>query len=294
MNFFTSIVEKAKKVPSLGQIAVKLLDTNQALFSSPITTLTKGVKAGVAESQAKTGKQNAIDVTKTWAITSAAVLTAGTGVGRSIVKAVTPKSLLGKGAAALAIPAAVTYVTQKPKEVLKLPGQALSVSIDAGNLAANPTVQGAKEFVQEHPVGTAAAAGALVIGAGKAVLPLAGGYLGREATEEQTQAIEKQTEVIKQGYNDAAPQVVYQQMPPQIIQFQPLPSEIPQMQTQSPAVAAPMATLAAPAVTKKKKKKAKKKAKKKKKTRRSKRKKTKKKAKKKAKKKKKTIKRRKK
>ncbi len=64
------------------------------------------------------------------------------------------------------------------------------------SFVANPSLETAKEIIKESPVISAGVG--LVVGGGavKVVAPVVGGYLQSEAIQEQTKAIEKQTDII--------------------------------------------------------------------------------------------------
>jgi hypothetical protein len=189
----------------LAKGAKNVLDTNLALFSAPKTTLTKGLSAGIKETQSKTGVQNLKSTLVTTAVASATVLTAGTSAGRtavaSVAKAITPTSLKGKVIGALAVPVIAGAVINRPKEsiktVAKAPFELAKFGSDVSSFATNPTIANAKQIVSESPVISSAVALTGAVAVAKVGGNVISGILQKEAVQDQTKAIEAQTEVIK-------------------------------------------------------------------------------------------------
>lgn len=182
---------------SLKKAAVKVLDTNQAIFSSPITTFTKGIEAGIAETKSKSQKENVVDILKTTAVAAGAVLTAGTSAGRAAVttigKALVPTTPKGVITAAIATPVIVGAVTSKPKESIAAPFQAASALTNVGgNIAtfiAEPSVSTAKQIITENPLTSSLIGAGVALAAAPIVTPAVSGVLTRESIQDVEGAI---------------------------------------------------------------------------------------------------------
>ena len=251
----------------------KALDTNLALWSAPKTFFTKGVNAVIAETETKSRTQNVVSSVKSGAVAAAAVVAAGSTLGKAaistVTKALTPTTAKGVVAYAVGAPVAVSVLKNSEKArtaVVNAPSSLTNFGHNIANIIDNPSIDTVKTTFKENPY----IAGAVVAGTvGAATLALAPVI----ASTRQTEAIQEQTAAIQHE----EPIQVQLTAPPQ-----PNLSSAPVVEA-SPNEAAP-----AGAETKAPKKKKKSTKKKKKKTRRSK-KTAKKRKKSKAKKKKKTI-----
>ena len=139
MGWFDSITSGiSKAVSTVGNVAVKALDTNAALFSHPITAVTKGIPAAISEFKSTPPMTNARNIVATTAVASAAVLTAGTSTGQAAAlaagKALVPKTATGIIATAVAAPVVATAVLSNPSGAAKTVGNVVSAQVDAGKL----------------------------------------------------------------------------------------------------------------------------------------------------------------
>lgn len=189
---------------SIKKAAVKVLDTNQAIFSSPITTLTKGLSAGIAETKAKTPTKSAIDVLKTTAVAAAAILTAGTSAGRAgavaIGKSLAPKTIKGGVVTAVAGTVAAGALVSSPKireQTVQAPSSLFNFGADVGKLVESPSLSNAKDVIVENPLASGIIGAGAALLAAPVVIPAVGGILTRNELEEQTQAFERQADIAE-------------------------------------------------------------------------------------------------
>ena len=190
---------------TLGGIATSVLDLNKAIFTNPITLVTKGPTAAIKESNKLTGTQAAVRTLETTAVASAAILTAGTSVGRTLaVKAATsliPKTVIGKaagiGVLALTAPVIAGLVTKSPTKAENIlynaPTAAAKAEKDIFNLTSQPlTVESGIDFVKTHPYLTATTAAVALGAAGYASLQIGSiisTYFSKKATQANTEAM---------------------------------------------------------------------------------------------------------
>lgn len=212
LSKITKAVSSAAKV--VGKSTAKALDYVSAPLAKPVTTFTKGISAGAkeVEAQRKSGlsvsqgvKQIGV-ITGTTAVAGAAVLAAApaasTGaagaavrsVALSLGKALIPPTTKGKVVAAVVALPIAGAVIRRPEETLSSIGKTPSALVNVGgniaDLVADPSAANVKQLVTENPVivGGAAALGAIALG--KTIFPAI-------ATARQTEAIQEQTEAIK-------------------------------------------------------------------------------------------------
>ena len=117
MGFLSSLTSKVKSV------AVKALDLNAAAFSNPLTFI-KSPTTAVEKFKSQSVKENVTRQLATTATAAAAILTAGTSLGRT--------------AAVTAVKKAVPTVA---KTTLGTPARAATTVLSAGALTASPTVR---------------------------------------------------------------------------------------------------------------------------------------------------------
>lgn len=196
----------ASAVKSIPAKAVAVLDINKAAFTNPVTLVTKGVKAAVAESNKLTPVQATGRIATTTAIAAGTILSVGTTAGKAVaskvITSVIPKSTIGKVAAGAvaftAAPIIVANVQKSPEtadKILNVPQNALDLQKDLYQGAKEPSLEVATQFLKEHPYFSSAAAltglAALGFGATKA--------LSIYTTWQNTQAMQEGTkELIKE------------------------------------------------------------------------------------------------
>lgn len=121
---------------------------------------------------------------------------AGT-LGATAAKVLIPATTKGKIIAAVAAPVVIGAVANQPlkaaEAIAKTPGALANVGGNIANLAANPTLEGAKNLVKENPVIVGGAAAVAAVLGAKALLPAIATTRQTAAIEEQTQAIEAAT-----------------------------------------------------------------------------------------------------
>jgi hypothetical protein len=299
MSFLDSITNAVKGAAStVEKSVVYALDVNKAAFTNPITLITKGANAAIAESNKLTNPEVIQRTYATVAVAATGVLAAGTVAGRAITgtvaKALVPKTVtqaaITGGVAFASAPIIAGAIAANPTAtenfVYNAPGNIYDFEKDLFQLSNKPTVEGAIQFLKDHPYLSSASAGAALIAAGFGSL----GVANIVSNYFNTSAIKKNTEATGNINKDNTPEIAKSDAKDQIkiIEAQAKANEnLIKQQTESqldlikaqnaanvsnisptPAVVAP--TKAAPAGTKPKKK-AKKKTKKK--TRRSKKKK---------------------
>lgn len=196
---------------TIGSGLKKALDTNLALFAAPVTTITKGVEAGIAqveqmgavERTARIGATAVVAGGAVYASGITAVRTAAATVATTVGKALIPKTPVGVVTAVVAAPAIVGAVARQPKKVaetiIKAPAELAQFGGDVADFAANPSLSTAKEVIAESPL-ISAAAGALLVGAAaKTIVPAVAGYMQTGAIKEQTEAIKESTAALGVG-----------------------------------------------------------------------------------------------
>lgn len=128
-----------------------------------------------------------------------------------VAKALIPSSTKGKIIAGVSAPIVIGALSREPKAVIqkvaKAPSELAQFGGDIASFAVNPSLQTGKQIISESPI---LSVGAGLLGAGgiiKTIAPAIGGYLQKEAIQEQT-------EVLKDigGYNviDKSPQFTTQ------------------------------------------------------------------------------------
>jgi len=151
-------------------------------------TVIGGVSIGVGGAAVKAA---------TGIIKSGAVVSTVSNVAKSLI----PTTTTGKVAAVVATPVVIGAISSQPvevaKKVVEAPSQLSNFGSNVANLAINPTVENVKTVVAENPI--IAAGAALVVGgaAVKAISPVVGGLLQREAIEDQTKSLTKAIEESK-------------------------------------------------------------------------------------------------
>jgi hypothetical protein len=187
---------------SIGKIATRALDINQAFFSSPVTTLTKGINAGIKKTKEKSISQNVASIVGTTATLAGALLAPTTAVGRSTVSRVAsslvPKTITGKlalGTAGLVAGQAVVKSPKKAAEtIIKAPGSFLQTTSDIADVVIEPTPAKVKDFVVNNPI-TTAVGGTALLGAGALkVAPAVSSLLQNQKIDALTDAIETQNQ----------------------------------------------------------------------------------------------------
>lgn len=173
---------------SIGKVVKKGLDANLAFFSAPITTVTKGVGAGLAKTAQMGAVERTAKIVGTAATLATATLGVGTAAGRAAIAAVTPATTKGKITAAVATPILVGGLVSQPKEsaqaIIKAPTELAKFGGDIASFAADPSVSTAKDLITESPILTAAS-GLLIGGAVvKATAPIVGGLITKSAIED--------------------------------------------------------------------------------------------------------------
>jgi hypothetical protein len=117
-----------------------------------------------------------------------------------VAKALVPTSTKGKIIAGVSAPVVIGALAREPKAVIqkvaKAPSELAQFGGDIATFATNPSLESGKEIVANSPL---ISVGAGLLGAGglvKTIAPAIGGYLQKEAIQEQT-------EVLKDigGYN---------------------------------------------------------------------------------------------
>jgi hypothetical protein len=196
MGLLSSIKKAVTKV-AIGAADVAL-NKVPAVFSHPITAITKGV--GAAETklygtrEAPTSlKSQATDVIKAGAAYGVAAVAGLTSVGRAVVAKVIPTTTKGKVIAAAAVPVAATAIINKPSLIVEAPSKILNFQSNVGEFIAEPSIQKAKDIATENPLITAAVGGAAAVAVGKTILPAIATYRQTEAIQEQTEAIQAAT-----------------------------------------------------------------------------------------------------
>lgn len=197
---------------SIGKGLKKALDVNLAVFAAPVTTLTKGAKAGIAKVEKQSATERTLRILGTTAAAAGTVLGAGTAAGRAAVSAaakkvgsaLVPRTPKGVITAAVATPVIAGAVARRPKEVAKTvakaPGELAKFGGDLAELGADPSLETAKELIKESPLLTAGAgliiSGAAVGTAARVAAPIVGGAISR--------ANQKSEVVVKESAASAA------------------------------------------------------------------------------------------
>lgn len=161
----------------------KFLETNAKGLSGQITNVVKtvGTTATVAALLVSGGA--AAGSTSAKSIGSKAISTTAKTIPKLI-----PKTLAGK---AIAIPATIigtTALIKNPSGAASTVGKTVEAQIDLGSMIANPTKEGALEFIKEHPVATGAVAGVAALAVGKATTGIVSTLLNTKAIRENTAA----------------------------------------------------------------------------------------------------------
>jgi hypothetical protein len=171
-----------------------------AIVANPITTVTQGPQAAMKQAQNDSIEKSTGKVLLTTGVIAASVVTGGTSAGRAAVttvaKALVPKTPTAIITTALVAPVVATAVLTNPKGAVKTVSKIVDTQIDAGKLLAEPTVEKAKEFVEEHPVAVGAAATGAALLVGKGVSAAVGAYTNYQ----NTKAVKENTEALA---NDA-------------------------------------------------------------------------------------------
>jgi hypothetical protein len=126
------------------------------------------------------------------AIAGGAAITSAGGLG-TVAKSLIPKTLVGKAAAVLIAPAAVSAVIQNPLGAASAVGDVADFSLKAGGVISDPSLSGAAQLVKEHPVISGIIAAGAVVAVGKGVAGAVATFGQTQATKEQTKAIEAAT-----------------------------------------------------------------------------------------------------
>lgn len=179
-----------------------------AVFSHPVTAITKGITAAEKQLYDKSLTGQLADAAKAGTAYAVAAVAGTSSVVRGAVsKVVTPVvSSVGKTIAAnpvktaiIALPVAGAIAAQPGKTIQAIastPTGLVNVGKNVANLAAEPSVENAKTLVTENPVIVGSAAAAAAIGIGKTLIPAIATATQTSAIKEQTKAIENATSSI--------------------------------------------------------------------------------------------------
>jgi hypothetical protein len=162
----------------------------------------KGSQKGIKEFE-KTNKVVALtfpDIGKSAVSKAVPIAKKVFSVVGKVAKALVPTSTKGKIIAGVSAPVVIGALAREPKAVIqkvaKAPSELAQFGGDVATFAVDPSLEKGKNIVKNSPI---ISAGAGLLGAGglgKVVAPFIGGYLQKEAIDEQT-------EVLKEigGYN---------------------------------------------------------------------------------------------
>jgi len=116
-----SLVFHKQTAAKIRRGVVDTLDTLTAAFTDPITFATEGRAAAVKKSKSRSGFENLPRTLGTTVVAGAAVLGAGTPIGRGVVAKVIPKTPKGALVAAVGIPTGVAVLSgsKKARKVVK-------------------------------------------------------------------------------------------------------------------------------------------------------------------------------
>jgi len=183
---------------SIKNVAVKAVSVVKSIIGTSILP-SVGI-SGVSAAKAVV-KEPVKEITRAVAVSAAVSAAAAPAVAASVASKIIPKSTVGKVAAvALAVPAA-TAVVSNPSVISKVVGGVINVESNLIKTAASDKQNigsNLKELVTENPIIVGSAVAAAAIFGVKSALPTITGLLTSEKIEEQTEAIEAQTAVIKE------------------------------------------------------------------------------------------------
>lgn len=109
---------------------------------------------------------------------------------------------------ALIAPVAVSAIISNPIGATKSAGKIIDAQVDLGKAISNPSLASAKEFISDHPIATAATAVAAGLVVTKAVAPLVSAAITRDAIDDQTKALLKETEKLTESIPSVNPLVL--------------------------------------------------------------------------------------
>jgi hypothetical protein len=186
----------------------KALDFATVAFDSPVATVKAVIQGGGAlekleqESFSRPLTSQIINTVVSGGEYAATTLLAGGAVSAIAEKGVLgaaasliPKTVVGKVAGAIAVPYVTGAIISQPSKALNLALETpIHIAIgggDTADLIANPTKEGAIQFLKDHPYLTAATAAVALAAAGYGSLGLASiisNYFNTKAVKENTEA----------------------------------------------------------------------------------------------------------
>lgn len=212
---------------SIKNKAIGFLDTVSGIVTNPITAITQGTSASTQKFLQATPLQNTAKTIVNTGIAGGLVVGAGAAAEAGITK--TTQVILGQiikhpvatTGTLIAVPAIIS--SHKLQQTVEdLPAKGVSLGTDTGKFIDNPTVAGAKQIIEDHPVVSSVVAGAIALEVGKTVGSLIGSYQNYS----NTKAVKDNTEATRetlQGNNTVASSPPA----PQVIQIQQIPSSLP-------------------------------------------------------------------
>jgi len=187
----------AKPIAAAAAVVAQPIKTIQAIIS-PTKTVAQVQEKFFEQPKATQAAQFAVSAA---AIGGGAILGTAGKLG-AVAKAVIPATTKGKVIAAVATPVVIGAVTKEPvstvKTIAKAPSELSQFGSDVATFVTSPSIETGKQVISESPI-ISAGVGAAVLGAAALkVVPAI-------ATYSQTQAIQEQTEAIKNATSNVLP-----------------------------------------------------------------------------------------
>lgn len=193
---------------SIGKAITTSLDYLSGAFTNPVTFVTNPAAAKdkflETNAQGLSGQiSNVVKTVGTTATAAAIIVGGGAAAGSASAKTIggkaisvgaktlpklIPKTLGGKAIAAVAVPVGVTALIKNPGGAANTVGKAVEAQIDLGSIIADPSKEGAIEFLKEHPVTTGVVGAAAALAVGKATTGIVSTILNTKAIKENTAA----------------------------------------------------------------------------------------------------------
>lgn len=175
MSFLSSVAKLGlTPAAAIGKQILKVVKPSSTIAKQPISTTTSQLASTTF------GKVLGAATTAT-----AAALAVTSGVVGKVLPSTKAKVI-----AAVATPAAVSFIADKPESLVKVPQQTIGFSAAIGSLFADPSISGITKIVKEYPVASGITAAAGLITVGKGALPAVASFSQTRAIRENTKAIE--------------------------------------------------------------------------------------------------------